>query len=515
MMSEVIQPRPAPVLDARGWRETLLPILQNRLLDESALIRFGRDRGIGISGVVSGDPSQFLDLGWLQSDHPNEDEPPRFHPFRIYQIHHVVEACKLHITPSSSINREGFLEFLHGAVEHLPSLQQIEEHATRASRVADLAILLEPLYWPRITSHTTWSGANTFEDHQQLIEAHRAWAMQLLRELDAEEWSKAHERLRWDAAELDPNGDLYMLLRLSPWSKRKRVKGRISGGMWFRNMAEVIRRGFEDAVGAAWLEEDQDYGYWFPGARAEVYGFDRPLDTPAGTRPYIAFQFGLRTGSVVRWYLEGETEYHATVAVLPSAATGGIELVNLRGAIASERANAPLKLADSLVQDREQRRFSIITFDTDVDANRRTIQRQVENGNVVGYVAAHTPDFEFHNFSLRELVEVAARLDESIGESGTGVREHDWTGVWGAREFGEIYCRISDRLPRSLKGDEWGEALAKYALEFPDREDTGERRPFLETVEVALRALRVSYDHHRDTHMIDPQTFDLVRREKG
>ncbi len=423
------------------WLGSILPILQNRLLDESGLIRFAKERGVEVFGVITGDPSKFCELGWLLPDDVSEPDRPRFHPFRLYQLVRLLDLCKLRISSSSTINRNHLPDFIKKVAKLLPSLDQISDYAQEARRVVDLAILLEPIYWPDITSRMSFSSDITQQEYSRLVSAYKSQVVEQVHRLDLEEWRSIHERLRIQAAQLDPNGDLYLLLRLSPWSRRERLKGRVSGGMWLRHIAEVLRRGFEEAHGVLWPEEDQDFGYWVPGARMRIYGSDRPLDATGRTRPYLAFQFGMRTGSVVRWYFEGETEYFAVLEIIPGAAAGGIELVNLRGAIAGQRANAPMRLADSLAQDLEQRRFSMISFDADVPANVKSIRRMVEQDLVVGSIDANKPDFEFANFSLPELVEVAARLDESFETSGEALRTHDWTGISNSRDFSEEYCK--------------------------------------------------------------------------
>ena len=101
----------------------------------------------------------------------------------------------------------------------------------------------------------------------------------------------------------------------------------------------------------------------------EVFGSERPLDDALQSKPYLAWEYGLFTGSVVRWYVEGETEYYAILSILPEPSKVGLELVNLRGNIASGRDNAALKLQDWLIEDKALRRFSMISFDFDVAAN--------------------------------------------------------------------------------------------------------------------------------------------------
>ena len=496
------------------YRETYSEILQNRLLDEGALIRFLSERGIAVSGVITGDPGKFLEMGWLESDELPGTENHLFHPFRMYPIHIVTEACRLNITASSSIDRDSLNKFLAKASDFLPSLEKIAEIATLANEVANLAIILEPLYWPIITSRTSCGGFLRFEEHKKLVESYKQKVLPLIKTLDSQEWQKKHEKIRFRAAQLDDNGDLYILLRLSPWIKRERAKGKIAGAMWLRHMAEVLRRGFKDHTETIWLEEDQAFGQWAPGTRARIYGSEQPTEETIKARPHVAFEFGLHTSSTLRWYLEGETEYFAALYILPKAASGGLELVNLKGAVGNERANATLRLADGLVQDKELRRFSFISFDMDVAANLKAIKRQVENGNVVGYINCNDPDFEFANFTLKELVEVAAIMDENQGANSEGLRTGDWRGIKSGRQFEENYRNLSEIGQKGLKGEQWGKALAEYALNNPYLDCEEKKRPFLETVNYALQSRRVRYDFQRDNYFINPESFQIEKIPK-
>ena len=493
------------------YRERYSEILQNRLLDESGLIRFSKERGIAVSGVVKGDPSKFLEMGWLESDELTGDENILFHPFRIFPLHVAVESCRLNITPSSSINREAFGDFLVKASAFLPSLEKITESAKLANNVTNLVILLEPIYWPTITSRTSLSGFIQLEEHEKLVDSYKENVLSLIQNLDPDVWYKHHEKLRFKAAQLDDNGDIYILLRLSPWIKRERTKGHIAGALWFRHMAEILRRGFKEVYDVIWPEEDQAFEQWFPGARERIYGTKYPTEESAKSKPHVAFEFGLHTGSTLRWYLEGETEYYAALYILPKAASGGLELINLKGAVGNERANAALRLADALNHDKELRRFSFISFDMDVVANTRTIRRQVQNGNIIGYINGNNPDFEFGNFTLEELVEVAATLDEKQGASSDNIRNGDWKKVSSGREFEENYRKLTEIGQKGLKGEEWGKALAEYALRNPFLDGKETRRPFLETMNYALRSRRVKYDYQSENYHINPESFQIEK----
>jgi hypothetical protein len=215
-----------------------------------------------------------------------------------------------------------------------------------------------------------------------------------------------------------------------------------------------------------WPEEDRAFGRWTPGARARLFGAERPYDDTLRSKGFIAYQFDLFTGSALRWYLEGETEYYAILHLLEQPSKLGVELVNLRGEISAEKRNAARKLEDAFKEDLTLRRLSVISFDRDLEPNVRAIRGQILQGHVVGLIDANDPDFEFANFSLEELVEVAARMDDQFGLDGGKLRCANWQGIKSARVFADYYRKISDRHS-SPKGKIWGETLAAWALEHP------------------------------------------------
>jgi hypothetical protein len=227
-------------------------------------------------------------------------------------------------------------------------------------------------------------------------------------------------------------------------------------------MVEVVRRAFEEVYGEQWredelwLEEDQAFGNWREGGRRRLFGAERPLDNLRRCRPYLAYHFGVFTGSAVLWYVGGDTEFYAIEEMLGDRKGFGIEPVNLHGIIERDRDNIALKLGEWLKEDKAQRHFSMISFDWDRDQSRETIRCQIREGNLVGYPAAHKPDFEFHNFTVNELSEVAARIDEAHGFSGDAIRNVDCAGIQNGKAFEEKYRRMS---ARSAKGTRMGARL--------------------------------------------------------
>jgi len=463
----------------KKWSTEIAALRQNYLLSESNFLSFAQERGFPVKGVVYGEPGDFHRRQWLSADGRRKSDL-QFHPFRIYPLHLL----------SSNVP---------------PAAAQVRKW----NETADLAILLEPIFWPMLTGHVRQSTP-VRHDEKRRKSYHRK-ILKLLQGLDPSVWEKVHESLRRDAAWLDKNTELYVLLRVCSWKQREQLIGKIGGALWLRHIAEVIRRAFEEAFDTHWLEEDRAFGHWPAGARKHAFGSERPLDDIMRSKPYLAYRFELFTGSALRWYVEGQTEYYAILYILPEPHRMGIELINLHGEIASGRANAARKLEDMLKEDLSLRRFSAISFDRDVLANEKAVRRQIQQDHVVGSIAANDPDFEFANFSLLELVAIAASMDDRLGFNGDKVRQTDWTGVNRGRKFEECYSKNSERRT-SLKGKEWGEALAQHALHNQQNPKTNTERPLLRQIWAALRGWDANYDFQKAKYTFDPQTFVPQRR---
>lgn len=392
-------------------------------------------------------------------------------------------------------------------------METIAIEVNLADSICCLAILLEPIFWSDITNKTKlkFPYYSNLQEFEERLLPYRNKILAYVKTLDTEIWKSHHEHLRIEAAKLDDNSELYILLRLAPWEKRNNIKGNIGGALWLRHIAEVIRLAFEEVHKVDWLEEHEAFGFWYEGAKTRLYGSERPIKNSLITKPRLAFEFGMHTGSIIRWYVEGETEYQAALYVLPKAALAGIEIINLKG-VFKENANAPMRLEDHLKNDRVLRRFSFISFDADTSENIRFLKKHVGQGNIVGYININHPDFEFENFTLDELIEIAIEFDKKLGFDSKTLRVGHKQDCHSGKAFEKYYKDYSIRKI-SLKGNEWGEALAEYALDNPLREDTKERRTFLKTIDQILRARVISYDYQRDDFEIDPNDFQIKEKD--
>lgn len=494
------------------WAEEIELFRQNWLMGEAQFLGFAKDRGLPAWGVINGEPGDFFRRGWLDADETDTEGSLRFHPFRVYPLHRILSALDLRIAPALLLNPDSALRVMKDALTRVSSAERLSMRSCDWNNVATLAIVLEPVYWPGIVGSQRLPIGNE-EEARRRLEAYRARVLDLVRSLDSGFWENVHECLRIDAAWMDDNTHVYMLLRAATWYERERLRGPISGALWIRHMAEVIRRAFEEVHSQRWPEEDQAFGHWPSGAREITFGSERPLDDVLAAKPYLAHTFGLFTGSALRWYLEGDTEYFTVLEMVPDISRFGVELVNLKGGIASGKNNAPLRLEALLKEDRSQRRFSMFSFDGDVPANIKYIRRQVEQDNLVGVITVHVPDYEFANFSLAELVEVAAKIDEALGFPGDPVRNADWTGIQSSKVFEKKYREISARTPEALKDERWGRALARYGMDHPDRPD-GARRPLWGDLRAAVHAWSSNYDRERDRFTFDDVTFERIPRQR-
>jgi hypothetical protein len=461
------------------WAEDLERLRQNRLLGENEFLAFVQRCGVlGVRGLPPDSESLQSLLGVDCRDHRGGG---LFHPFRFSVAY-------------ESLSRS-------------PGPKLLDEAVQISKQVVDLAVLLEPLSWPWITGRHRFNDCISEDAYFTRLGIYRGSVLNIVKTLDVSIWRDRHAKLCAAATRMDSNQELYLLLRLSAWDRRQELTGQISGALWIRHIAEVIRLGFEEAHAQEWREEDQA----FETLRERLLGSKRILDSPSLSRRHIARRFELFSGSAVRWYLEGPTEYYAVQEIFGAPALYGIELMNLSGKIAADKNNIALQIQQWLREDNGLKRFSIITFDRDVMPNEKTIRQQAEL--IVGSVFANDPDFEFANLTIEELVSVAAQLDEEAGFSGAALREGDWTGITKGKDFEKKYTGLSE-TGRNLKGEKWGRALARYMEQNPLRAD-GKQRPFREALMHAALAQSSNYDFDKQTFQIDPHTFQRKQRSLG
>lgn len=524
------------------WSSDLKLLGQIDPLSKSEFYSFCRDRNVGLA---MDDSSQFWKSGWLRAEYicirqknlskgrkfqstfkldnrvigdqwnePDECSTyePLFHPFRILPALKIINSIETNWT-TSSILSDSYIKLLN---EHILRIQRAVKEVSwsaipnYANGIADLAILLEPVYWPCITRISR--GIDFYSNKAvRLRDQHRKRMVEVLQKIGLEDLRVIHEELRFLSSAIDNNDSLYILLRASNWQSRSKIQGRIGLALWLRHIAEVIRRGAEEAFDCELLEEDQGFGMWSENGREALYGNRRPLDSPKDSRKHILQIFGLDPSIRARWYVEGDTEAGFIRNLLGNAGNSQVLVVNLEGQLGGSRAD---KFSKEVQRDIESECFSFISLDKDVPENIKAVKNLAKNELIVGFVSVSDPDFEFHNFTVDELVQAAIQFDknnpiDSI-DSKDLLENADWANVNSAKAFEEKYKEIHENRRRGLKGDRWGELLAELYgnSTFPD----GRSRPVQECIMMARRSLSVAHRVQRENYKIDPENFEIVRR---
>jgi hypothetical protein len=77
------------------WSQDLEQLRQNWLLSENSFLSFARDCGISVRGVITGEPGEFHEQGWLSIDGTDCEGGLRFHPFRMYPLHRILAEVRM------------------------------------------------------------------------------------------------------------------------------------------------------------------------------------------------------------------------------------------------------------------------------------------------------------------------------------------------------------------------------------------------------------------------------------
>jgi len=244
------------------------------------------------------------------------------------------------------------------------------------------------------------------------------------------------------------------------WRFREALNDGVAGSLWIRHIAEIVRRGFEEAHDTQWREEDNWSGGWQTGGREKMYGSERVLDNAPTSNQRAAWRAGLFNNSAMRWYVEGETEHSFLSEYISNHRELGIELIDMKGILKNRKG---MRLSDEIENDRKHRRYSFILADSDKKENVKLIQSISDH--LVGSILLSSPDFEFHNFTSLELVRILSEYYSDQGGDASLILKSDWGEVTNSKDMEKKYGSITKS--GSLKGKGWGELLARYAKKNP------------------------------------------------
>lgn len=505
-------------------REMMGALRQVKLKDESEFLRWTRQLGVSASGSYpSGDGTELWIRGWLRADAAKKesrsagtslaafeaqvclDQPIgtahkragrwsrydlTFHPFRIYPLLRILDSMKWNLTRTSIFHPQGVERHAKRHVQWFKQWQKHEEFLPRLNwfnGVADLAILLEPIYWPKMTHVTSrsmyWDAPARAEEYELMRNRYTENALAIAEQILKAKIAEAHMSLRYDAARLDENTELYLLLRCCEWAKREKITGALGAALWLRHMAEVLRHAYDELYDDRLVHEDESGSRSVPGARKWIYGSEYPLENEREFVKRTLPRWGITSSPRVRIYVEGETEAGAFEEGLGAYLGSGIEIVNMRA------EGWGTWLAQQLKLDVEAKRKSIIMLDGDQENPLRCLRSHCKEQLIVGMIFVNKPDMEFGCFTMPELVTALHYYEESQDyQCKDRLDLEQFLGVETGRALMERYVKL--RHAPSPKGKAWGAALMRVAFE----NDVDESNRLKHAWACAIRAVTSDYE---------------------
>jgi len=424
-----------------------------------------------------------------------------FHPFRLYVLYHVNRVFGT-LSPTSTqylLNPEGILKVSKYKIDLLNRSTAEEKFAElfeNWNRLAELAIVLEPTAYSAVFHVLRSRYPYTPETLDAKFQERRENIRSLFSDFSVDDINKIRSKFCQAAELLDNNKMVHVLLRLMSHHERLKLRSALGGSMQFLCMAEIIRRAAEDALGKNLPEEDElGFGQWMPGARKTIYGSERILDSSWETRRDFLTSMGLDYGVKVRCYVEGDTEYGAFASSVGDA--GGTEFINLRGQVVEKKGKG-LSFAASLKNDQKSHIFSVVVLDQDREDHIRALNKAKDNEIFFGESFISSPDFEFANFTVDEMIDVLLDLEE---RENIEIPSRDQIAplVEQAQSGKQFFESLKKKglFQKVGKSEAWGEALMKYALqhqEFPkEHKNAGNLRPLIEVARLLMKARVAGY----------------------
>ena len=462
-----------------------------------------REQGFG--GVFK-EESEFDDIELL------------FHPFRMYMLYHIARVFKLHISAMQYLsNPSGFDFLIRHHIDFLNKWSAEKQSTDRLehwNRTTELAIVLEPTSYAAVFQGLHWRYPDSEDTVWAKLQERNDKVRQFISAVPEGYIKDIRAELCRDAEILDQNKILHVVIRLMSRQERLKLRGSLGGCMQFLYMSEIIRRAAEDAWGRDLPEEDElGFGQWINGARKLYYGTERILDSSIVTRRQLMTSLGLDYGVQVRCYVEGATEFGAMTSAVGEF--GGIEFINLQGRFV-ERGKG-LGFTASLKNDLKSHIFSIVVLDQDRDDNIRALKRAVTSDVFFGRFFILTPDFEFANFTVEEMLDVSLNL-AGRDRVDVPVRDDILPAIAVVKSSTEFFQVLKQNgLSEINKGESWGAALMSYALLHPEwpqgHKKVGETRPIIEIARFVVNARSGGYIRTIETFKVDPDTGELLKKD--
>ena len=323
-----------------------------------------------------------------------------------------------------------------------------------------------------------------------------------LNSYEIREW---HRNLSTCAAGLDDTKSWYLLVRHAKFDKRRQLNGRLRLAYDYYEMAEILRMMAKQASGDDLPAEDEYFGGGHREWKSRAFGVDVITFAERLVLKRILRDFDLDAAYRGYWFVEGATEvgFFAELSRSSGLDLGrrGVAMINLGGGgdITQRRKETKGRLRGSrqfveqLKGFKADEVFTFITADDDPGIAEGLASLRGQDLLTAGF-AMWKGDFEEGNFTTDELISVVHQCagveinDQTLVTTAEVEDERKKSDNSGRlKSLGkavEDVARRKSRLEQFGKGEEWGEALAKYALEHPQL--NGSLRPAIQAWNTAL-----------------------------
>jgi hypothetical protein len=444
---------------------------------------------------------------------------PMFHPFRCYVLYKIYNSLKFCNFSSIQIllRSEGFNELITWYINRFndwSSKKEIPLLFKYWNYVTSLAVISEPGVHRIIFNKVTWDISDNYKSILDRLKKIREKVVKLFQTIGEVHIEYYRDEICTDAEIIDSNKYLHLIIRLMKSDGREKLKGHISSAILFLAMAECLRRTLELAFQKEYPEEDEcGFGEVFRDAKLLLQGSTRVLDGNRVVANQFLRRFGLDYGIRINIYVEGTTEFEALNSEFST--NSSVLIINLRGKF-KEKQGKGVSFRESLRNDIKSKIFSLILLDGDVSENYRAVRKAAELDEICGMFFVSKPDFEFQNFKIDELTEIAFQLAVKKGLKDYSFDElKKNTGkVKSAKEFFKILHGISPFFLSITKGGNWGKELVKYAIKNPNGKEFGDENDRLinYVIRIIYNGFNVSYEVTRQKYKVDPESGKLIER---
>ena len=452
----------------------------------------------------------------LENIHPGIT--PLFHPFRCYVLYQIYNKLKVYfVSEQTLLNTKGFDQLISLHIESYNYWSSKEDTSLLLKYwncLTSIAVISEPSVHRIIFNKVTWDISDNYKSILDRLKKIQEKVVNILQTIGEVHIEYYRDEICTDAETIDPNKNLHLIIRLMKSNERKDLKGHISSAILFLTMAECLRRNLENTFQKKYPEEDEcGFGEVSRSAKRLPQSSTRVLDGDRVVANQFLRRFGLDYGIRINVYVEGNTEFEVLNSEFST--NSSVLIINLRGQF-KEKQGKGVSFRESLRNDIKSKIFSLILLDGDVSENYRAVRKAAELNEICGMFFVSKPDFEFQNFKIDELTEIAFQLAVKKGLKNHSLDElkKNTVKAKSAKEFFKILHDISPFFLSITKGGNWGKELVKYAIKNPNGKEFGDENDRLinHVIRIIYNGFNVSYEITRQKYKVDPESGKLIER---